>query len=297
MYTESTLLCNPYYLKSCGCGCSEMSLSLLFAPTPSHCHKRSFCLGGRCENRLTARGALTAHWLTRPSVTAGSGGERRARSLLGTPCGPAGGWSPGPADPTRACTLLSPHWSRLATNQRHWDSRKIPPCTRAVCTQRGWGVEGDEEEWSGTGQPSVTDRDCVNRGRARRGGTATLTRRNDPVQLRFIFALLKHRFYERKETCGDAWCCVSAPGGLKGGTHDRARTFCHTFSAVCTVPRGSRVVHILLLSINSALCVSFVSNDNGVDVVFPRNAFYCAFLIASGKHSGVCVVVCFAEYC
>lgn len=57
MYFESTLLCNPYYLKSCGCGCSEMSLSLLFAPTPSHCHKCSFCLGGRCEDRLAAEGS------------------------------------------------------------------------------------------------------------------------------------------------------------------------------------------------------------------------------------------------
>lgn len=133
---------------------------------------------------------------------AGGGGKRSGTlSLFGTPHGvpksSACGRSPGAVVLTRACALPSPHWSRLATNQRQRDSRKIPPRTRAVCTQ--WRRRGVEKgAGSDTRQRSVTDRDWVSHERTQRYGKTRLTRRNDPVQFCFIFSLLKRQFYERK---------------------------------------------------------------------------------------------------
>lgn len=264
MYSESTLLCNPYYLKSCGCGCSEMSLSsslLRLRLTVINAH---FVWAAAARTVWPRRGALNAHWPTRPSVTAGSGrwGGRDREP---------------PWKTVRPCWWAEPRRSRLDTRLRAPLSPLVAPGDQsaaprlaentAAYTCRLYTAEEAGRLAGGGGgdggggkrhRAAVCHRPGLGEPRA---GTA---RREDPLNasqrsgtVSSYFCTLEASIPLAKENMWwrvMLWRCAGEAGG--GGTHVRARTPRHTFSAVCTVLRGCRLVHWLLLSINNAfVCI------------------------------------------
>lgn len=145
------------------------------------------------------RGAPNAHWLTRPSVTVCSGREGGGPRRLGTPsCGEAllvGGAPMQQARHAPACfaLLIGCACRPISGTETRGKHRRV----HVPFVHSGGGGEVGGER-SGTGQPSVTDLDWVSCERAQRGGTVRLTWRNDPVQFRLIFAILKRRFYKHE---------------------------------------------------------------------------------------------------
>lgn len=163
---------------------------------------------------------------------------------------------------TRLCASLSP---LVAPGDQSATPRLAENTTAYTCrslfVHRGGGARGKRLKRYRTAVCHAQVLGELRAGPVRLESTVNTSQRAGTVQFN-LFSLSKRRFCERNET----WWCVMLWGCASGNTHVRARTPRHTF-----LQRGSRVGHWvllrgLMLSINNALCVTFLNNGNGVEV-------------------------------
>lgn len=101
--------------------------------TPSYCHKCSFCLGGRCWDRLSA------DWLNRPSVTAAQGGGARSRREQPSGEAPLVGGAPAQQTrhaPARFALPIGRAWRPISDAEARGKHRRVH-VPIAVRTSRG----------------------------------------------------------------------------------------------------------------------------------------------------------------
>lgn len=277
---------------------------LLFAPTPSHCHKCSFCLGGSCEDRLAAEGSAERSLADAPVSHCGLGAVRGA--------------GPGASLENRAALLVG---GAPAQQTRHAPARSALPIGRARRPISGAETRGKHRRvhvpfvHSGGGGEVGWRRRRRRRWREAAPGcrlsqTGTgwaasgYSEAGRPTQrvatIRYSFVLFLHSWSvdstsERKHVVTRDVVTVRRRG-RRGGAHMFAHGRLATPSLQCAQCCEDVALYTgCCYPLTMPLCVSFWNNGNSVEVVLPRNAFYCVsrkffFIITAEKHSGVCVV-------